>query len=267
MNIHIKNKALFDELIKSTYFKVEVGSKLYGLKTDKSDTDILCIYRESNKNSLLSSIHHQLQYKDTENNVDYIFTTLPNFVRNIMIGDSTINYEVLFTDELRDSELKFLWDCRYWFRTYNLTKAYLGFAKRDLKQTFNSAFDRNKKLSHAIRGILAANLLLTNNESVHPIYQVAMKDAKAGTLSDEKFDEIRQNAFDTCEDLRHQLNDQLEQKKIWQYFCPLRHRDLDRMVMQYLNGRDRIAQDFSSHPPLPGLEDIYQSLEDGINYP
>ena len=72
MNIHFTNKKLKQQLDLSTIFKIEVGSGMYGLKTPESDTDILCIYLEGSLN--LTSItpnHHQLQYNDIDNNIDF----------------------------------------------------------------------------------------------------------------------------------------------------------------------------------------------------
>ena len=87
MNIHFTDKNLKEQLDLSTIFKIEVGSGMYGLKTPESDTDILCIYLEGSLNlTSITQTHHQLQYNDEENNIDYIYTSLGQFVKNIISG-------------------------------------------------------------------------------------------------------------------------------------------------------------------------------------
>lgn len=162
MNIHFTDDNLFCDLIESTIFKIEVGSGMYNLKTPESDTDILCIYLEGSLN-LTSTIqtHHQLQYKDINNNIDYIFTSLTQFVKNIMSGDSTINYEVLQTSEFKNKFYDvwfFLNNCS----KYNVIKSYLGMAKRDLK--YLKYYQSNKKAYHIVRGILLAEAIIENKD-------------------------------------------------------------------------------------------------------
>ncbi len=160
MNIHFTNKKLKETLDQSTIFEIEVGSGMYGLKTAESDTDILKIYLEGSLN--LTSItpnHHQLQYNDIENNIDYIYTSLGQFVKNIISGDSTINYEVLQSPEFREQ-----FGDLYFFVNkldpINTIKSYLGMAKRDLKiLKYNFS---NKKLYHFIRGLAFAEAILNN---------------------------------------------------------------------------------------------------------
>lgn len=103
MNIHFTNKVLKKELDKSTIFEIEIGSGMYNLKTSESDTDILKIYLECSLNmtSVIKN-HHQFQYKDEQNNIDYIYTSLQQFIANILSGDSTVNYEVLYSERFRE---------------------------------------------------------------------------------------------------------------------------------------------------------------------
>ena len=84
-----------ESLKKATLVEIEVGSKMYGLSHDDSDKDLLCIYAtsETEKNSFCLT-HHQIQYKDEINRIDYIFVNIHNFLRNSLNGDSTINFEV-----------------------------------------------------------------------------------------------------------------------------------------------------------------------------
>ena len=162
MNIHFTSKELKEQLDQSTIFEIEVGSGMYGLKTSESDTDILKIYLEGSLN--LTSItpnHHQFQYNDTENNIDYIYTSVGQFVKNIISGDSTINYEVLKSTEFRKK-----FPDLYFFVNkldkINTVKSYLGMAKRDIK-----AFKKepsNKKAYHIQRGLLFADAILKGHD-------------------------------------------------------------------------------------------------------
>ena len=168
MNIHFKDENLFEQLMKSSLFQIEVGSSLYGLDTESSDKDILIIYAEgiSNQKSFLWE-HHQLQYK--KDNIDYIFTTLPLFIRNWMSGDSTINFEVLFSEKLgSDENMNFLSRNKDRYYTYNIMKSYLGFAKRDLKTIRKNETENPnlyKKIAHFLRGVETVTRIRNNDYS------------------------------------------------------------------------------------------------------
>lgn len=170
MNIHFTNMELKEQLDSSTVFKIEVGSGMYKLKTSNSDTDILCIYLDGVLNlTSVTQNHHQFQFKDEENNIDYIYTSLNQFVANILSGDSTINYEVLQSDMFKQT-FSNLWLCLNDIDITNITKSYLGLAKRDLKSFKNLpqdkyAPDTYKKVSHFVRGVLVSE----NINSVHYI--------------------------------------------------------------------------------------------------
>ena len=158
MNIHFTNKNLKEQLDLSTIFKIEVGSGMYKLKTPESDTDILCIYLEGSLNlTSITQNHHQFQYKDTENNIDYIYTSLGQFIKNIISGDSTINYEVLRHKEFR-KQFKDLYFFVNELDKINTIKSYLGMAKRDIKSFKKEP--SNKKAYHIQRGILFAESIL-----------------------------------------------------------------------------------------------------------
>ena len=160
MNIHFTSKELKEELDHSTIFEIEVGSGMYGLKTSTSDTDILKIYLEGSLNlTSITSNHHQLQYNDTENNIDYIYTSVGQFIKNIISGDSTINYEVLQSSEFR-KEFKDLYFFVNKLDKINTIKSYLGMAKRDIKMLKKEP--SNKKAYHIKRGILFAESMLND---------------------------------------------------------------------------------------------------------
>jgi predicted nucleotidyltransferase len=172
MNIHItKNQHEYlQTLVKETH---TIGSKLYGTDNENSDTDLLCIYKIEdefieNHLSRLPSFH-QFQFKDVENNNDYIYTTKNQFFMNQSSGDSTINSDLLMFRN--DFELDLALNFCY---TYKVIKGYLGFAKRDLKQ-----YKEGKhKLIHAMRGLYCAESLMNKNipslEHIRSIYHIEL---------------------------------------------------------------------------------------------
>ncbi len=138
--------------------QILMGSKLYGVDTDKSDTDYLCIYSTpiewiGHKFNCFPNIH-QFQYTDTESNIDYVYTSEDQFYVNLFSGDSTINADIcLFSDKATVlGEVKL-----YILRTYKIIKAYLGFAKRDLAK--GAKID---SMCHASRSLYIAQCLIDN---------------------------------------------------------------------------------------------------------
>jgi len=150
MNVKI-NKEESDYLLTKAAVKYVVGSKLYGTDTEKSDTDVLVLYNSFHINFDVTLVPtHQLQYDDLEANTQYLFTSTTQYVQNLFKGESTINADVvLFEDSATiDSKLMIL-------RSFKIIKAYLGFAKRDIKQL-------EKKLFHVRRGLHTAECLLNS---------------------------------------------------------------------------------------------------------
>ena len=179
MNIHFTNKKLKKQLDQSTIFEIEVGSGMYKLKTPESDTDIIKIYLEGSLNlTSITNNHHQFQYKDTENNIDYIYTSLGQFIKNIISGDSTINYEVLESSGFRE-QFKDLYFFVNELDKINIIKSYLGMAKRDIK-TFKKE-PSNKKAYHIIRGILFAESILND---VNIFYSLDIHRKNLSTIRD-----------------------------------------------------------------------------------
>lgn len=161
MNIHFTDKELFEKLKQATLAKVRVGSHLYGTNNENSDEDFLYIYATSEA-ELQSFVwtNHQLQYKEA--GIDHNFVSAHTFIRNILNGDSTINFEVVQSDELKDTWLSFLHGLKDAFNTYTMIRSYNGFAKRDCKH-FNKAtndYERRKRLGHIIRGYVYADMLM-----------------------------------------------------------------------------------------------------------
>lgn len=152
MNIKI-SKEQADKLFNVKQVEYVIGSHLYGTNTKKSDTDILVIYDLEYKSSLFLPNFHQFQWDDKENNKQYIFTTRPQFYKNLLSGDSTINFDVFLTYFENENKLEIL-------RTYKIIKSFIGFAKRDIKQ-YSLGKDKNK-LFHINRGLYCAEELLNN---------------------------------------------------------------------------------------------------------
>ncbi len=163
MNIHFTDKELFEKLQKATIAKVIVGSHMYGTNNENSDIDYLNIYATS-ENELNSFIqtNHQLQYK--EEGIDHNFVSLHSFLKNIINGDSTINFEVVASDSLIGTDLQFLTDYRSLFITHTMIRSYLGICRRDIKyyHKCENEYDKIKKLRHIIRGYIYAKTMVSH---------------------------------------------------------------------------------------------------------
>jgi predicted nucleotidyltransferase len=163
MNIHFTDKDLFERLKNATIAKVVVGSHMYGTNNEHSDTDYLYIYATS-QNELNSYVqtNHQLQYK--EDGIDHNFVSLHTFIRNIINGDSTINFEVMQSNCFAGTELSWLIGHKHSFITYTIIRSYLGLARRDVKHyyKYNNDQDKKKRLGHIIRGYLYAYDMIYN---------------------------------------------------------------------------------------------------------
>jgi len=261
MNIHFKDIILFNSLKHNTILKLQVGSNLYNLSNSNSDTDYLYIYLESPKN--LKSFqyeHHQLQFK--EDNIDHNFTSIQSFIRNILTGDSTINFEVLFSPKFK-KDFKFLYDFRYNFINYNIIKSYLGLAKRDLKLYRKSKCP--KKLSHFIRGVMFADYLLNDgdlyldntNKFTNGISDFKiLYDIKNNLLSLDIIDDYIELFENKMNILRDISNKKLENKEICRVMSPNHLMELDKYIKSL--SKDLVQIDY---------KDIYFNvLENGLSY-
>lgn len=163
MNIHFTDKELFKKLKAATLVKCLVGSHMYGTNNVNSDKDYLYIYATS-ENELLSPFkaHHQLQYK--EDGVDYNFVSLHNFINNTLSGDSTINFEVIYSDILDNTSLNWLSENKNMFITYSVIRSYIGLTRRDINHygKYKSDKERIKRFTHILRGMLYTKDLLLN---------------------------------------------------------------------------------------------------------
>jgi len=272
MNIHI-DKEVFTQLEKATFATFEVGSPLYNLQTEESDKDLLSIYIEDDltSKSFLWE-HHQLQYK--EEKVDRNFTTLQGFIRNILTGDATINFELLFTEEMKNSSLDFLYKKRFQFINYNIIKSYLGLAKRDFKSAFKGLHKTNNKdalksLSHAVRGVMFADQLIFDpenfnmkNEDDSYVKYYNNRDLlfhiKTGEFSKEEIEFIMKIYIDKMEDLRSTLNHKLIKGDIERIGSFSFLKDIDTLVIvisKIQGNKENISRDM-----------FYETLSKGIQY-
>lgn len=160
MNLKIK-KEEHERLNQFRMAKYVFGSRLFGTENENSDTDYLCVYGfegvfgiEEEKFSEYPNIH-SFQYDDKENNTQYIWMTLKQFVQGKNSGDGTIITDVvLFSENNGLTDKEKLDECR----TYKIIKGYCGVAKRDIKLHPKS---ENKRF-HAMRSIYIANCLMSN---------------------------------------------------------------------------------------------------------
>lgn len=165
MNIHFTDRNLFDRLKMATLAKVIVGSKMYGTDIPNiSDTDYLYIYATSS-NELSSCIqtHHQLQF--VEDGIDHIFVSLHNFIKNTLSGDSTINFEVIHSNALQNTELDWINDYRDMFLSYSVIRSYIGLCRRDVKHfnKYNTDYEKQKRFGHIVRGVIYTRAFLTGH--------------------------------------------------------------------------------------------------------
>jgi len=232
MNLHI-NKEEFDFLMSAPKFGIfEVGSKLYGLNDAESDTDYLIILYPLKSNCF--SNHHKFQYKDIENNIDYNFTDLTNFVSNIVKGDDLTGFELIHSHEFQLSTLGWLSDFRYEFYTYNIIKAYLGVVDRDIRH-FSKRVGRDivSGMLHITRGYEFAKTLLKGHE-LKLVDQELIKYKKILTEADNFRNSFIQNLPTKREEVKEfrnkVFNKKFEQGKLVRYLKPEVQKEIQKMV-------------------------------------
>lgn len=267
----IKDKDLFDNLYNSSFVKIEVGSKMYGLEHDNSDTDILCVYNTSSRElNQIKRSHHQFQFK--YNNIDYLFINIHSFIANSLSGDSTINFEVLNSKKLIGSDLEFLYNYRNFFFNYNIIKSYVGLANRDLKRIDLDAktdFDKNKKISHAFRGLKTAYKIFEN---------ILIKSDDSIFLNDDEIIEIKNNIW-SLKNYNERVNyTTLLKLKIDNYrkYINSKYMDKNNAISTYMNIENQSILDSELFSLFQNthikkaddfdMTDFYNANENGINY-
>lgn len=212
MNIKI-NKQQAEYLFSREQSRHLIGSRLYGTNREDSDWDYLVIYNSEFKSDSYLPNYHQFQY--TEGDKDYIFTSEERFRMNLFSGDSTINADVILSrTNLNDSDKLNL------LRTYNIIKAFIGFARRDTKHNKH----RPSNLIHIHRGLTVAESLLENK-----LPTLDFKNAKLEAI--EYYTAWEQS-------LRTRCNKLYEQNEILNYPKQLflePHNDLELLLIQSNN--------------------------------
>jgi len=174
MNLHFKDIELFEKLKAATLHKAVIGSSMYGTTDSNSDVDYIYIYVPSisEKNCFYPS-HHQLQYK--EDGIDHNFVNIFSFLKNCIIGDSSINFEIVFDNSIKNSPLSFLYDNKEAFYNFKIMRAYLGFCNRDIRELRKQKNDteKNKKISHVLRGLEFYKMIL--DKKFNPIVTDELK--------------------------------------------------------------------------------------------
>lgn len=250
MNIHIdKDKfLLLNQAPKVGTF--EIGSTLYGLNDEHSDKDYLTIYYpfiDQVNNPFLN--HHQYQYKDIENNVDYNFIDIVGFIRNLVSGDSTINFELIHSEQMLGTDLESLYYIRKEFYTYNIIKAYIGFAKRDVKalHTRKSEHDKNRGILHIERSYISAINTLVQDFKLNFRNQITSVE---DVIKNYNYSEVL-NRLDNFR--KNLLNKALEEGKILRY--------LDPHFQYQINNGLRILITENPNNETINLFDIYKTNE------
>lgn len=159
MNITI-TKLEHEELLNYKTNEYLIGSKLYGVQKEQSDTDLLCFYKVPpswlNHTQFMSlpNIHH-FQYKCHLTETDFIWTSAYQFWKNQLSGESTINSDLIMFDQQFREDFGIKDPQKYLF-TFKVIRSYLGFAKRDIKQ-YREGYH---KIVHAERCLLIATYLI-----------------------------------------------------------------------------------------------------------
>ena len=263
-----KDKKLFDNLMKSTFVKIEVGSKMYGLEHKNSDTDLLCIYNTSNLelNSITRS-HHQIQF--TIDGDDYLFINIHSFISNILSGDSTINFEVINSRKLIGTDLEFLYNSRKSFYNYKIIRSYLGLARRDLKRIDidgKTEFGKNKKIAHAYRGLSTAIKIyeifssLNNNDVIYIGFS-QIKEIKKTIWKLKDYKERRTYSKKLeidINDFRKYINNKYDEGNMITYMTVKEQQILETEMMLLTSKIDKMV-DFN-------MIDFYDANENDIKY-
>lgn len=256
MNIHFKDKELLKQLQNNSICKLKVGSKMYGTDDKNSDTDFLSIYLDCNCSYYWG--HHQLQFKGE--NIDYNFTELRGFIRNLLTGDATINMEVIFSNQLENTELEFLLDFKDDFINYNILRSYLGMARRDLKR-YNSTNDF-KKLAHSMRGYIFAYQLFYNKsldvKMNTNIYFEDITDKELYIKIKNGFKIPKSYLEKRISDLRNEINLAFEKGNLRRKMEVKRLRELDDALKSFYKTKEIKSIEYG--------DIFYDVLENGLKY-
>lgn len=266
MNIQIENEHTLNVLNDSIIDRFEFGSKIYGLNTDKSDIDDIVVIKQNDffANSFLWE-HHTIQRASEER--DTIYTTLQLLVRNLVTGDSTAYFEVLHSDQCKGTVLEFLQERRDWFYNFSTIRAFIGYARRDIKH----ATDSGKRFSHALRCFYSALMLYKDNFYSNDLrdydanayqYIKSLKDETHGMSNKELHQEIKRFKL-MIDSLRSEVSQSFnsDRRTLNRYMEPARLAEIDRYVID-INKKHFYDADLDDVV----INDLYEALEYGIQY-
>ena len=164
MNIYFKDEKLLKKLLSKTILKVEVGSQVYGLETDETAIPSFVHIYATSKSELYSFLnsHYTLQYQMEKENL--IFMNIHTFIRNLVTGEYTFNFEAIHDKSLAGTELDFLYQNRDQFASYTVLKSYLNFAKTNCKkiQSEKEGEKWNSQLIEILRNLRFAESIIEN---------------------------------------------------------------------------------------------------------
>lgn len=258
MNIVINdNKVLLDILNELTIETFITGSKLYGTSDEHSDTDYLHII--ATPNNLLDSLAwYDDQFIFKIDGDDHIFTTIHGFYRNLIRGESTMNYEIATSKQFEESSLCSLSIFSDFLKTKQVARSFIGRARSDLKvatRVISTGKDprAKKKLGHVVRGICRAREILFNDDS--------------NFHETEIYKEIQTNEFNSylIPILKSNINDlkeQLTNSTLPNYLDPVigvRLSDKIAECINYHHPEDVVVPDFV-------VELIYENLNNCIQH-
>ncbi len=217
MNLHFKDITIFNHLKEASLVSCEFGSSLYKTNDENSDVDIHYIYATSNKelNSFVKS-HHHLQY--IEDGIDHVFVNLHTFILNTIKGDSTVLFEIIQSDILKDTALNFIYEMKYAFINYSIIRSYLGFANRDFRKYHTKVTHREqlKSICHIYRGyyfaksLMEGNFRLINDEFLDKVKEIKLlkEDDYVGKKK------LLNSGVNIVSDLRMKLNEDFDRGRI-----------------------------------------------------
>lgn len=221
MNIKI-NTDILQDTDNDILSKCLFGSKMCQIDNSNSDSDIMYIVK--NIKHVPFYTHHQLQcklYKNKIHESDIIITTLDQFIMNTLNGDSTINFEIIMSNNL-NGKLSFITKYKDLFINYNIILSYLGMAKRDIK-LLDKSNNKHKKIVHIYRGIETAKYLLFN-DSVTSLNEVYNKVKEYNQVLD--INNIDLTIFkNEIDNLRNELNNKLENNLIHKIYDLNRYKE------------------------------------------
>jgi predicted nucleotidyltransferase len=254
MNIHFSNEGLYSELVSATLETVVIGSVAYGVATRESDKDSVSIIAS---NDGLFNTHHMLQYVGDVD--DEMFITLKQFINLIITGDQTVLYEASFNCT---GELKWISDFANEgiFNSYKVVNAYLGFAKRDIKN-IKKKYSANK-LFHIYRGLAFADVMMNGGTLNEDIFKALKKYKEQKTMATEDIEFHIKLVSSKYDDLKAEILSRLENKEIPFVMSMDNMKRVENKYNEYIKSNtynDKFKE-------IEYEELFYNAIENGVTY-